>query len=60
MAMIVEEVKRLTAISHEEWQAMIIEMIPTLQHNFDTLCRNKNLITANINLSQVFRNDGPY
>ena len=60
MSMIVEEVKRLTAISHEEWQAMIIEMIPTLQHNFDTLCRNKNLITANINLSQVFRNDGPY
>ncbi|MDA8915623.1 hypothetical protein N9I01_00190 [bacterium] len=60
MGMVVEEIKRLTALSDEEWQRMIVEMIPTLQHNFITLCRAKNLITANINYSSIFRNGQEY
>ena len=60
MDMIMEEVKRLTALSDEDWQRMIIEMIPTLQHNFDTLCRAKNLVTANLNYSAIFKNGDLY
>jgi|TARA_B110000908_G_scaffold44072_1_gene53605 hypothetical protein len=58
--MVMDEVKRLTALSHEEWQAMIEEMIPTLQHNFDTLCRSKNLIADNINFMELFKNKTAY
>ena len=60
MNMVVEEIKRLIALSDEEWQRMIVEMIPTLQHNFITLCRAKNLITANINYSSIFKNGQEY
>lgn len=60
MDMVIEEVKRLTALSDEEWQRMIVEMIPTLQHNFDTLCRAKSLVTANLNYSAIFKNGDMY
>ena len=46
MTMVMEESKRLINLSHDEWQSMIKEMVPTLQHNFDVLCRNKDLIAA--------------
>ena len=60
MDMVIEEVKRLTALSDEEWQRMIVEMIPTLHHNFDTLCRAKSLVTANLNYSAIFKNGDMY
>ena len=60
MDMIIEEVKRLTALSDEEWQRMIVGMTPILQHNFDTLCRAKSLVTANLNYSEIFKNGNLY
>jgi len=60
MEMCVAEIERLTNLSDDEWCRMIEEMIPTLQHNFDTLCRNKNLIVKNLNMLEILRNDRPY
>jgi len=60
MDMVLAEVKRLCALSHDEWQVIITEMVPTLQHNFDVLCRAKNLMPANLNLMELFRNNNPY
>ena len=60
MTMVMEESKRLINLSHDEWQSMIKEMVPTLQHNFDVLCRNKDLIAAPINLYRLFMNDNTY
>jgi hypothetical protein len=60
MDMVMEESKRLINLSHDEWQNMIKEMVPTLQHNFDVLCRNKDLIAAPLNLYRLFMNDNTY
>lgn len=60
MEMCIAEIERLTDLTDDEWCAMIEEMIPTLQHNFDTLARNKNLIVNKLNLVEIFRNDQPY
>ena len=60
MEMCIAEIERLTDLNDDEWCAMIEEMIPTLQHNFDTLARNKNLIVNKLNLVEIFRNDQPY
>lgn len=60
MEMCLAEIKRLCALSDDEWQQMIIEMTPTLQHNFDTFCRNKDLIIGNFNFLEIFRNNEPY
>lgn len=60
MDMCVREIERLINLSDDDWQQMIEEMIPTLQHNFDNLCRNKNLIVNNLNLLEIFRNNNPY
>jgi len=60
MDMCVAEIERLINLSDEEWCTMIKEMLPTLQHNFDMLARNKNLIVSNLNLLEIFRNERPY
>ena len=60
MDMVMEEAKRLINLSHDEWQQMIKEMVPTLQHNFDVLGRNKELIAAPMNFSRMFMNNSVY
>ena len=60
MEMCINEIERLTNMSDDQWQEIIEEMTPTLQHNFETLCRNKNLIVSNINMLEIFRNNKPY
>ena len=60
MEMCVAEIERLTNLTDNEWCTMIEEMIPTLQHNFDMLARNKNLIVNKLNLVEIFRNNNPY
>ncbi len=60
MDMCVAEIERLTNLTDDEWCTMIKEMIPILQHNFDALARNKNLIVNKLNLVEILRNDRPY
>ena len=60
MDMVMEEAKRLINLSHDEWQQIIKEMVPTLQHNFDVLGRNKELIAAPMNFSRMFMNNSVY
>ena len=60
MDMVMKESKRLINLSHDEWQQIMKEMVPTLQHNFDVLCRNKDLIAAPLNLYRLFMNDNTY
>tara|TARA_Y100001972_G_scaffold58653_1_gene71926 strand:+ start:832 stop:2439 length:1608 start_codon:yes stop_codon:yes gene_type:complete len=60
MEMCVAEIERLTNLDDDEWCRMIEEMIPILQHNFETLAKNKDLIVNNLNLLEIFRSDRPY
>lgn len=60
MEMCVAEIERLCKLSDDEWCTMYKEMIPTLQHNFDVLARNKHLIVSNLNFVEIFRNNRPY
>lgn len=60
MEMCVAEIERLSKLSDDEWCTMYKEMVPTLQHNFDVLARNKNLIVRNLNFLEIFSNNRPY
>ena len=52
MEMCVAEIERLCKFD-DEWCTMYKEMIPTLQHNFDVLARNKHLIVSNLNFVET-------
>ena len=55
MDLAINEMKRLIALSDDEWQLIIKDMAPTLQHNFNRLAEAKNLIPTNINMADLFK-----
>jgi hypothetical protein len=52
---IIGEVQRLCSLSEEELQSMLIDMLPTLKHNFKTIELNSKKIDLEVKLEELWK-----